>query len=37
VTIEAFLNEDATTIKDKKISYVHLFDAIEIVRGEAEK
>ncbi len=37
VTIENFVNEDQKTAKDKKISYIRLYDAVQIVRAEAEK
>jgi ABC-type multidrug transport system ATPase subunit len=37
VTIENFLNEDALTPKEKKITYIRLFDSVQILRSDAEK
>jgi hypothetical protein len=31
------LNEDATTAKEKKINYIRLYDAVQIVQEQAEK
>jgi ATP-binding cassette subfamily B (MDR/TAP) protein 1 len=37
VTIENFLNEDALTPKEKRVTYIRLFDAVQILRADAEK